>query len=266
MFESRLEEIVLNNRTTIALLFPTIGALMMIASAELSAVPSILRFNPVLILIGVVVMRMPLISGIMPLFKKRAVILMSLLVVYTYVIEIVGVKTGYPYGEFEYGVSLGPMLFDIVPIALPLFFIPLVLNSYLLSVLLLGDKSKRFYYRVPTVISFVILIDLVLDPASVSIGLWEYSNTFYYGVPVTNYFGWILSATVATLAIDYSFDIDELTDRVNNCEYFLDDMVSFIIMWGSINLYYLSIIPVLISALFVLSLVKINRFDFVGLD
>jgi len=42
------------------------------------------------------------------------------LVAYTYAIELFGVATGWPYGTFEYTVSLGPMLGG-VPLALPVF-------------------------------------------------------------------------------------------------------------------------------------------------
>ncbi len=51
--------------------------------------------------------------------------------------------TGWPYGQFEYLVDLGPMLFGTVPLGLPVFFLPLVLNSYLLCLLLLGGATPE---------------------------------------------------------------------------------------------------------------------------
>lgn len=259
--EENIDNLITENRFTIAVLFPLFGCLMMVLSSEWSNLPQILRFNPALILFGVLIMRLPLASGLLPLINKKSAFLIVLLTVYTYVIEIIGVSTGFPYGEFEYGVSLGPMFFD-VPIALPLFFIPLVFNSYLLSILLF-DFTDRRILRIPAVVLIVILIDMILDPAAVSLGLWSYSQGIYYGVPIQNYAGWILSATVATVLIDASFDFSELKSRVQDCEYFLDDMVSFSLMWGLINLYYLSVIPAIITLVFVVSLIRTEKFNFV---
>lgn len=259
--ENNIDRLVSENRFTIAALFPLFGCLMMILSSDWSGMPRILSFNPILILFGVFIMRLPLVSGLLPLINKKSALLIATLTAYTYIIEIIGVSTGLPYGEFEYGVSLGPMLFD-VPLALPLFFIPLVFNSYLLSTLLF-DFTDRRILRVPTVVLIVILIDMILDPAAVSLGLWSYSQGIYYGVPIQNYIGWILSATIATVLIDVSFEFSKLKSRVQDCEYFLDDMVSFSLMWGLINLYYLSVVPAFISLLFILSLIKTEKFNFV---
>lgn len=255
-----IDDIVRNNRRTIAFVFPILGSIIMIASANLSGIPEIVRFNPLLILIGVIVMRLPLISGILPLIKRRSLLIFSFLILYTYAIEIIAVKTGYPYGEFEYGVSLGPMLLDI-PLALPLFFIPLVLNSYILCVLLF-DCSEKVIYRVPMVVIVVLIIDMILDPAAVSIGFWTYESGIYYNVPVSNYAGWVLSATVATLLIDFAFDYEELKEQSRNCDYLLDDLVSFTILWGMVNLFYLSIVPAILTGIVVLALFISDDFNF----
>jgi len=91
------------------------------------------------------------------------------LVAYTYAIELFGVATGWPYGTFEYTVSLGPMLGG-VPLALPVFFIPLVVNAYLLCLLLLGPRASNGWLRLATVIAAVVAMDVVLDPGAVALG------------------------------------------------------------------------------------------------
>ena len=42
----------------------------------------------------------------------------------------------------------------------------------------------------------------------------------------------------------------------------LDDMVSFVLLWGGINVFYRAWIPVAIAALFGVSLLRVDRFDF----
>ena len=260
-FEQTLDELVSDNRFTIAVVFPVVGAITLLASAE-GLLPDPLAFNPYFVLFGVFVMRLPLISGLAPLVDRRGGVALLVLITYTYVIEYIGATTGVPYGEFSYGISLGPMFLGTIPYALPLFFIPLVLNSYLLTVLLLGERAKSAVVRVPVVAATVVAIDLVLDPAAVALGFWSYSAGGYYGVPLINYGGWVLSAIVATILIDIAFPREPLLDRVNGCAYMLDDMVSFVLLWGSINAVYMAWIPAGIAALFGVGLLHLDRFDF----
>ena len=259
----RLDDLVLENRFTIAVVFPVTGALLLTLSAvNPTWLPDALVFHPLLILVGTLVMRLPLVAGLAPLVDRRAALSLALLTVYAYAIEFVGLSTGWPYGEFAYGVSLGPMLAGEVPLGLPIFFVPLVVNSYLLCTLLLGDRAASAWVRVPAVIATVLAVDLVLDPGAVALGFWEYGGGGpYYGVPVSNYEGWVLSATVAVLALDWGFDWTALVERLRACVFMLDDMVSFVILWGAINAYFGNWIPVAVAALFGLGLVATDRFD-----
>ena len=157
--EALLETLVVENRFTIAVVFPAVGALLLVASAE-GLLPPPLSFNGWLILLGTLVMRSPLVVGVLPLVTRRAAVAVAALCGYAYAIEYVGVTTGLPYGEFFYGVDLGPVVAG-VPLGLPVFFIPLVMNAYLLCLLLLGDRARRAVVRLPVVVATVVAMDLV---------------------------------------------------------------------------------------------------------
>lgn len=260
--EQELDELVAENRFTIAVVFPAVGAVTLLASAE-AVLPGPLQFNPYFLLFGVAVMRLPLIAGIAPLVTRRAAAGLLVLCGYTYAIEFIGVFTGYPYGHFEYGVNLGPMLGGHVPAALPLFFLPLVVNAYLLCLLLLGSLGQLRRFRVPVVIIAVVGMDLALDPAAVSLSFWSYdAGGAYYDVPWTNYAGWVLSATVAVTVLDAVFDRDAIMSRLDNCGFMLDDLVSFVILWGVVNAYFGNWIPAVLAACFGYGLWRTDRFDF----
>lgn len=259
--QRRLETVIEENRFTIAVVFPVVGAVTLLASAE-GLLPEPLAYNPLLLLVGTLVMRSPLLVGLLPRIGPWALGWLSVLTLYTYAIEAVGVNTGWPYGAFEYTISLGPMLFGEVPLALPLFFIPLVLNAYLLTLLLLGDRGHRALVRIPTAIVAVVAVDLVLDPAAVAIGFWTYEPAGpYYGVPVSNYVGWLLSGTVAVFLVDLAFDRAALLERVQTCVFILDDLVSFVLLWGTINLLYGNWLAAGVAALFCLGLFRTGRYD-----
>jgi bisanhydrobacterioruberin hydratase len=259
--QRRLERIIRENRFTIAVVFPFIGAVTLIASAE-GLLPEPLAYNPLLILFGTAVMRSPLLVGLLPRIGWWALGCLGVLTAYTYAIEVVGVRTDWPYGAFEYTIQLGPMLFGEVPLALPLFFIPLVLNAYLLTLLILGDWADSAVVRVPVAIAAVVAIDLVLDPAAVAIGFWAFDAGGYYGVPVSNYVGWVISGTVAVVLVDLAFDRAALLERVRSCVFILDDLVSFVLLWGTVNLLYGNWIAAGVAGLFCVGLFRTDRYDF----
>jgi putative membrane protein len=258
---AQLDALVREHRFTIAVVFPLVGAVTLLASAE-GLLPPPLAFNPFFVLFGTLVMRLPLVAGVAPLLDRKATLALVALTAYSYGIELVGVRTGWPYGEFSYGVDLGPMLFGEVPLGLPVFFFPLVLNAYLLVLLLLGDRAESALPRLLATLATVLLVDLVLDPGAVAIGFWEYQVEAFYGVPWSNYRGWLLSGAVAVLLFDLGFDRAGLRQRLTECEFMLDDLVSFVLLWGGINLFYTNWIPVALAALLGVGLLKTERFDF----
>lgn len=260
--EAWLDAFVDGNRFTIAVFFPLVGATMLLASAlEWSLLPELLRFNPPLILFGTLVMAAPLIVGVLPTVDRRALAGLTVLVSYTYLIEYVGVSTGWPYGAFAYGVSLGPMIGGI-PAALPVFFIPIVVNAYLLCVLLLGERAESRLVRLAVVIPAVVTMDVVLDPAAVSLGFWSYADGgLFYDVPLSNYAGWALSATVAVAVLDFTFDRRALEHRLRSCAFMLDDLISFVILWGAINLVFGNWIAAVVAGVFGVAILRTKRFD-----
>ncbi|MEF8830508.1 MAG: bisanhydrobacterioruberin hydratase [Halobacteriales archaeon] len=257
----RAEQFVRENRFTIAVVFPMMGALMLVGSAE-GLVPGPLSFNPYLVLFGTAVMRLPLLVGVAPLVDRRSGALIGTATVFSYAVEIVGVATGWPYGAFTYQVDLGPMISG-VPLGLPVFYLPLVLNAYLLVLLLLGPAADRRLVRLPATLLAVVAVDLVLDPGAVAIGFWQYAaGGSYYGVPASNYAGWVLSGLVTVTLLDLAIAPAALRERLAACEFVLDDLVSFVLLWGAINAAYGNWLAVGIAAVFVGGLIRSGRFDF----
>ncbi len=273
--EARLDALVRENRFTISVVFPVVGAVLLVASAEgaFAGTPlAPLAFNGGMILLGTLVMRSPLVVGLAPLVGRRELAGLGLLSAYAYAIEYVGVTTGWPYGEFEYLVALGPEVSG-VPLGLPVFFLPLVANAYLLCLLLLGDRAERTAARLLAVIALVLVMDVVLDPGAVALGFWAYegvadggalgvlSGAGFYGVPPSNYAGWVVSATVAVVVLDAAFDRAALRARLADCEFILDDMVSFVLLWGGVNLWFWNPVAAAVAGAIGLGLVRADRFD-----
>ena len=258
--ETVLEETVLDNRFTIAVTFPLVGVALLIAGRH-GLLPPELAMNPYLIIAANLVMVSPLIAGLLPVVTRRALAGLGVLALFTWGIELTGVLTGYPYGEFSYQLDLGPMLFDLVPLGLPAFYFPILLNSFLLVLLFAGDASlpKRFVLT----LGCVITLDLILDPGAVALGFWAWDSPgLYYGVPAINYAGWLLSGAVAVSLIQAAFDHRRVSARLATCPFLLDDLVSFLLFWGLVNLYFGNWVAFGLAAGLAGVLIRSDWFDF----
>jgi putative membrane protein len=58
-----------------------------------------------------------------------------------------------------------------------------------------------------------------------------------------------------------AFSWESLLDRLAGTEFMLDDLVSFVILWGGINAWFGNWLPVLVAAGFGVGLVRTERFD-----
>ena len=135
---------------------------------------------------------------------RKAALSLLALSAFGYAIETTGVVSGIPYGTFYYGDALGPKLFGLVPYILPISWAPLVLGA------VAATAPRAGYQRgVSRVLGWVLrsavllaLIDGVLDPGAASLGFWTWPEGGpYYGVPASNYLGWLLSGALATAII-----------------------------------------------------------------
>lgn len=129
---------------------------------------------------------------------KSAAASLLALSAFGYAIETMGVATGFPYGAFYYGDALGPKLAGLVPYLLPLSWVPLVLGVAAATASRRKVRVPRRVLHVLSATMLLVLVDGVLDPGAAALGFWVWpEGGIYYGVPLTNYFGWFLSSSVA---------------------------------------------------------------------
>jgi putative membrane protein len=114
-----------------------------------------------------------------------------------FAIELTGVVSGFPYGPFFYGDSLGPKIAGLVPYLLPLSWVPLVLGAVAATSRAGSSGPQRAVWILCAAV-LLTLVDGVLDPGAAALGFWIWpEGGVYYGVPFTNYLGWLLSSSVA---------------------------------------------------------------------
>ena len=124
---------------------------------------------------------------------QRATLSLLALSAFGYAIETVGVATGFPYGPFYYGDALGHKLAGLIPYLLPISYAPLVLGAVAAS----WGVPRRTLHA-PAAALLLVVMDAVLDPGAAALGFWVWpEGGAYYGVPLSNYAGWLLSGLLA---------------------------------------------------------------------
>lgn len=129
----------------------------------------------------------------------RAALSLAALGLFGFAIETTGTVTGFPYGPFSYGEALGPKLAGQVPYILPVSYAPLVIGAVAACVPARRPvRGGRVLLWIAASTLVLTLLDGVLDPGAAALGFWVWpEGGAYYGVPLTNYAGWLFSGAVA---------------------------------------------------------------------
>jgi uncharacterized membrane protein len=133
---------------------------------------------------------------------KDALVLLAICLVIAFVMENLGVATGFPFGRyhFEVGSNL-PHLGTIPVIVGPLWF-GMGYFSWVVAGTLLGGAQARLSRNIelialPIVAAFVMTQwDVVMDPPESTISkawIWHDGGA-HFGVPLSNYLGWLLTS------------------------------------------------------------------------
>jgi Predicted membrane protein len=108
-----------------------------------------------------------------------------------FTIEVIGVSTGVPFGNYSYGSGLSIKLFD-VPVVL-------IANWALLTSISLYATIKTpplIQVSLPPVL--ITLLDFFIEPVAIHYNWWSWE---YQDVPLSNYLGWVVSAFFINLLL-----------------------------------------------------------------
>jgi len=116
--------------------------------------------------------------------------------------ESLSLRTGFPFGHYRFTDLMGPKIFDL-PILLALAYVGMGYLSWVVSVALVGGENRSLsdgrIVWTPMIASFVMTAwDLSMEAvwADVDHGwVWRDGGS-YYGVPISNFLGWLLTTYV----------------------------------------------------------------------
>ena len=142
-----------------------------------------------------------LLTGIIVLYfsNKTSVnnFLLWVLITYliTFVLEVIGVKTGYIFGEYSYGLALGIKLYE-VPLIIGFNWVLVILGSISFSKLITSNTIISSI--ISAIISFI--FDLILEPIAIKLDYWNWAGVV---IPTQNYIAWFLISFLAALAFNF---------------------------------------------------------------
>lgn len=114
----------------------------------------------------------------------------------TFILEVVGVKTGLIFGDYFYGSTLGIKIFD-VPLIIGFNWVFVILGSITVSKLI-----TKNHFLSAIISAFIALIfDLILEPIVIRLNYWTWTEGV---IPLQNYFAWFIIALLSSLGFNNS--------------------------------------------------------------
>lgn len=106
--------------------------------------------------------------------------------------ELIGVNTRLLFGHYEYGVALGPKLWN-TPVVIGLNWLVLI---YCISTLLNPIRHRWYFPLAGAVI--MVTFDYWMEPVAMDTGMWQWPEG---QVPVKNYIDWFIVSGILFLMI-----------------------------------------------------------------
>jgi uncharacterized membrane protein len=133
---------------------------------------------------------------------RHMLALFSICVVTTFAIENLGVATGFPFGHYHFEVGADLPHIGAIPVIVGPLWFGLGYFSWRVASILLDGADRRLDRKfnliaLPIIAAFVATQwDMVMEPGAATIGrawIWHDGGAIF-GVPLSNYFGWLLTA------------------------------------------------------------------------
>lgn len=131
---------------------------------------------------------------------KRALLFFLITAVVSYALEEIGVRTGFVYGRYHYSDMLGAKV-GHVPVLIPVAWFMMIYPSWIVARAILRGLDTTSWPAIAAMALVAAMVmtawDTVMDPGMSASGNWVWEQGGpYFGVPLQNYAGWVLTTFI----------------------------------------------------------------------
>jgi putative membrane protein len=136
----------------------------------------------------------------------RALLAALIVIVLSYLVEVLGVSTSFPFGAYRYTDLLFPSLSGEVPLAVMFAWILIIFGSYDLVKRSMSAERAMGVRSALLGALLATLLDLAIEPVAAHVvQYWEWlapGPANYYGVPLANFVAWFVVALALLVVVD----------------------------------------------------------------
>lgn len=125
-------------------------------------------------------------------WKEKAFFLFAFL--FTFLLEIMGVKTGLIFGDYIYGATLGLKLAE-VPLIIGFNWVIIIFGTHSLTKILFSSP----FIRVPVTGFLAFLFDYLMEPIAIRLDYWSWDAGY---IPLQNYVAWGVIAALLAIGLE----------------------------------------------------------------
>ena len=148
-----------------------------------------------------------------PTDKKDKFFLWSIgIIVSSFVIECLGVWSGWVFGKYEYGSTLYPSIAG-VPISICFAWYVILTSSFAVVKRVVPKSFIQNQFSLACIVALVMVIfDFFMEPAAINLSYWSWKNGH---VPIQNYLSWFtFSFVLARISIHLNLPHDKMSKIV----------------------------------------------------
>ncbi len=123
--------------------------------------------------------------------NKYYAIFLIISFIFGFGIEVIGVKTGYVFGDYQYSEVLGLQLLS-VPLIIGVNWAILIYCSGILA----KKMSENIFIQALIAALIMTLLDYFIEPVAVALNFWQWEDT---SIPLRNYLAWFVFSYIMVL-------------------------------------------------------------------
>jgi uncharacterized membrane protein len=121
-------------------------------------------------------------------WNKKTVLVFSSIATMAFVLELIGVSTGYPFGNYQYDRGLGWMLYE-TPLIIGLNWLFLVYASHGIAKKFTNNKTVIILLGASLMLGY----DLILEAVAPIMQMWHFTTAY---PPIQNFLSWFVVSAI----------------------------------------------------------------------